>query len=268
MTGAWSGAGAADQVRSITDAHDAVASGAWMDSALGGAGTTLDALGTIADPLASVASWGVPWLVEQVQPLSEALAWLAGDPEQVEAQAGAWARVAGTARQTAATVRHQAETDLAGWSGAAADAYRTHLAGYVETVRTVAVAADGLSSALTGAGQVIAATRERVRAALAEFVEVLALRLDRWIAEEACTFGVATPWIVAQVAVLVGRWADRIAALVQALIASLDALSPLVRTLSDGLDGLLDTLHRQQRPPPAPAVLPHAPVPPPGTEGS
>src|SRR5206468_3217658 len=77
----------------VEDVHDLIASyqsGTWIDQSLGGVATSMDLLGACVDPLGTVAAWGVSWLLEHVRPLSEALDWLAGDPDQVTAYAHTW----------------------------------------------------------------------------------------------------------------------------------------------------------------------------------
>ena len=55
----------------------------WVDGSLGGVGAGLDVLGMVIDPLGSLVAWGVGWLMEHVQPLKDALDWLAGQPDEI-----------------------------------------------------------------------------------------------------------------------------------------------------------------------------------------
>jgi uncharacterized protein YukE len=229
------------------DACAEIESGSWMDPALGGPATGLDSLGTIVDPLRVVEDWGIGWLSEQIRPLREALGLLAGDPSQIEEHARTWTNVADEVRNATQTVRQQADTDLASWTGNAAEAYRTHLAAQLQAAEVAVRAAEGLSAAVTGAGLAVAATRERVREAIAEFVSVLAARLTEWLAEEACTAGSATPWVVSRVAALVGRRVDTVMELIRALLTSLKQLASLMGRLTDTLDELAELLPRLHR---------------------
>jgi hypothetical protein len=94
-----------------------------------------------------------------------------------------------------------------------------------------------------GAGLVVSMVRTLVRDLIAEFVSVLAVRLGEWLAEEAASFGIATPWVIAQVGSLVAKWAAKIARLLHALAASFRRLAPIVRRLQE----LLRELHRLLR---------------------
>ncbi|WLS44520.1 hypothetical protein Q3V37_24510 [Micromonospora profundi] len=81
-------------VEDVADTVSGIESGSWIDSTIGGVATSMDALATVLDPLGSLVSWGVGWLLEHVKPLSDALDWLAGDPDQIHAYASTWRNVA------------------------------------------------------------------------------------------------------------------------------------------------------------------------------
>jgi len=106
----------------------------WVDGTLGGVGGSLDVLGMVIDPLGSLMAWGVSWLMEHVQPLKEALDWLAGNPDEIAAHAATWRNVSaattGTHQQLADAVR----TQTTGWSGESGDAYRGHATPQLEAL--------------------------------------------------------------------------------------------------------------------------------------
>jgi hypothetical protein len=60
-----------------TAAAGSFESGSWIDGTIGGFGVAMDALGVMTDPLGTLVSWGVAWLIEHLKPLSDALDWLA-----------------------------------------------------------------------------------------------------------------------------------------------------------------------------------------------
>jgi hypothetical protein len=240
----YTGVGIAE---SITELVRGVESGSWVDGTIGGVGTSLEALGTIVDPLGSVASWGIAWLMEHVGPLSSALDWLAGDPDQITAYAKTWHTVAGLADGQSGGLREAVWRDVADWAGPTADAYRSHAAGHLGALQGLARAAGGVGSLVEGAGLLVALVRELVRDLVAEFVAVLAVRLPIWLAAEGLTFGLATPAVVAQVSALAAKWAAKISKLLLALVDSLRRLLPIVRRLDDLLNELIGLLRRLER---------------------
>ena len=65
---------------SVTDLVQGIQSGNWVDIGLGGLTTGLEALSIVMDPIGSVASNLVSFVIEHVEPLQDALDKLAGKP--------------------------------------------------------------------------------------------------------------------------------------------------------------------------------------------
>ncbi|WP_229071030.1 WXG100 family type VII secretion target [Actinoplanes sp. DH11] len=222
----------------------------WVDGTLGGVGSTMDGLAVAVDPLGSVASWGVGWLLDHVQPLRTALDELAGDPAEITAHATTWHRVAATTEVARHDYEQRLLTETATWSGATADAYRAHAAEHLTALTGLSTAATGIAAAVEGAGLLISLVRGLVTDLIAAFVATLAARLPQWLAMEGLTLGVATPFVVAQVAALVRTCAGAIRRLVRGLLSSFRRLDAMVDRLKSVLDRLLELVHRITRTPP------------------
>ncbi|GAA2703585.1 hypothetical protein ACFY2R_19620 [Micromonospora olivasterospora] len=227
-TTAFSGIYLAEDIDALMAGY---ASGSWIDATIGGLATSMDALAFVTDPLGQLVAWGVGWLIEHVKPLSDALDELAGDPDQIHAYAQTWRNVAGATAEAAAAFAGSVDGQLAGWGGAAADAYRANSGRHVAALNALTKAAYAMAEITEGAGLLVAMVRGLVRDLIAEFVSVLAVRLWEWLAEEGLTLGLATPWVVTQVTALASKWAARIARLLHALIESLRRLAPVLRRL-------------------------------------
>ncbi|MFF0659425.1 WXG100 family type VII secretion target [Micromonospora tulbaghiae] len=206
-------------------------SGGWIDVAIGGFATSMDALAVVTDPLGQLVAWGVGWLIEHVKPLSDALDELAGDPDQITAYAQTWRNIAKAAAEAGTDLSTRAARQVADWSGAAADAYRQASGRHAAALNALGRAANAMAEVTTGAGLLVAMVRSLVRDLIAEFVSVLAVRLWEWLAEEGLTLGLATPWVVTQVTALAGKWAARITRLLHGLVESLRRLAPILRRL-------------------------------------
>ncbi|MEU8211594.1 hypothetical protein AB0B85_20635 [Micromonospora sp. NPDC049044] len=243
-TTAFSGVFIAEDIDALMAGY---ASGGWIDVAIGGVATSMDALAFATDPLGQLAAWGVGWLIEHVKPLSDALDELAGDPDQITAYAQTWRNVAKEAAEAGTTFSGLVGSQVGDWGGIAADAYRRNSAGQVAALTALAKAADALAEITTGAGLLVAMVRGLVRDLIAEFVSVLAVRLWEWLAEAGLTLGLATPWVITQVTTLAGKWVARITRLLHGLIESLRRLAPMLRRLEQ-LIADLNTLVRGATP--------------------
>jgi hypothetical protein len=230
-TGLGLAADAADITAGIRD-HS------WVDGTLGGVGASLDMLSLAVDPLGTLVSWGVAWLMEHIKPLKDALDWLAGNADEVAAHAATWANVAAFTDQARQEYADRLRSEVAEWFGASGDAYRAHAGAQLQAMEGLAVAAQGISSAVEGAGLLVALVRGIVRDLIAEFIGTLAARLPQWLAEEGLTLGLATPVVVGQVAMLVAKWVDRIQHFVRGLLNSLRRLHPKLAELAAVIERL------------------------------
>ncbi|WP_433828955.1 hypothetical protein ACQP2E_06540 [Actinoplanes sp. CA-015351] len=231
----------------FADIAEGIRNNSWVDPILGGVGASLDLLTLAIDPLGGLVAWGVSWLMEHVQPLKDALDWLAGNADEVTAQAATWSNVSdftATARQDYIS---RLNTEVTGWFGAAGDAYREHARLHLETLNGLATAARGISYAVEGAGLLVALVRGIVRDLIAEFVATLAVRLPQWLAMEGLTLGIATPAVASQVSALVLKWTNRIQQFIRGLLTSLRRLHPMLDKLTGALSRLTTRANTQSR---------------------
>jgi hypothetical protein len=205
----------------------------WVDPTLGGVGASLDMLSLAVDPLGTLASWGVAWLMEHVRPLREALDRLAGNAAEVAAHAATWSNVAAFTDQAGEQYADRLRTEVSGWFGASGDAYRARADTQMRVLDGLATAARGISYAVEGAGLLVSLVRGIVRDLIAEFIGTLAARLPQWLAEEGLTLGLATPVVIGQVATLVAKWVGKIQHFVRGLLNSLRHLHPKLNELAD-----------------------------------
>ncbi|MFC4020408.1 ADP-ribosyltransferase [Micromonospora sp. GCM10011542] len=256
-TGWYSGVGVAEGIAGL---RAGIESGSWVDATIGGVGASMEALAFCTDPLGALVSWGVAWLIEHVEPLSDALDWLAGDPDQITAYAQTWHNVARHVGTQATAFAAAVDSDLADWAGAASDAYRAYAARHTSGLNDIAEAADLIGLLVEGAGLLVALVRELVRDLIADFVSVLAVRLWEWLAEAGLTLGLATPWVAAQVSSLVAKWVAKVAKVLTALAASVNRLRPIFARLGDIVDTLEAVLKSLRRTPAGHSPTPDLPT--------
>jgi hypothetical protein len=225
-------------VEDVADVCTGIHDNSWVDSTLGGVGTTLDTLSAVIDPLGALVSWGVGWLMEHVKPLKDALDWLAGNADEVAAHAATWQNVASFTREAAGDYTGRLRAEVGTWFGASGDAYRAHAAMHLKVLDGLSLAAQGISYAVEGAGLLVGLVRGIVRDLIADFIGTLAVRLPEWLAEAGLTLGIATPVVIGQVGALVAKWANKIQHFVRGLLRSLARLHPKLGRLGELLTGL------------------------------
>lgn len=186
--------------QSVGKLGDAISSGDWSGV---GAGEALDVLGAIVNPVDALASAGVSWLMENVQPLREALDMLAGDPAAIQGYAQQWRDQAQKVTASAGELGDYVQRDTAAWLGDAGEAYRKQAAEQVDGVGAAGATAESVARAVETAGQVCAAVRMIVKELIAEFVSRVLMRLPIWLGELSATAGLALPLVIADLVFLV-----------------------------------------------------------------
>jgi hypothetical protein len=230
-------------VESIVDVKNSIRSGSWSSAAIGSVYVSADLTLSYLDPLGTVASWIVAMCLEHIEPLTEVLDLLGGDPDAVTAQAQTWYNVATNTRQAADELREAVWREIPQWTGASADEYRAAAATRLIVLQGCAEAAEAKAAATQLAGAVVLVSRKMVRDLIADCVATLAVRSVEWQTEVAVTLGGATPWVGAQIATLCAKWVARVAKVVDELVVSLRRLSALV----DRVDELTVELSAQSR---------------------
>lgn len=216
-------------VESAADVTNGIQSGSWAEIGIGAAGLGLETLSIAMDPAGALLSAGVAWLMEHVEPLSQILDQLAGNADAVASHAATWRNVAQAVGEVATDFGPAVAADTAGWTGSAADAYRTRGASLTNLLSAASTASGGVGSAIEMAGMIVGIVREVVRDLIADLVG----RLIAWAAEVAFTLGLATPVVVAQATSAIAKWAARIAEIVRKLIRTINNLIPLLRRLDE-----------------------------------
>lgn len=198
------------------------------------AGAGLDTLGAIADPFDAILSSAIGWVIEHVWFLHEPLDALAGDPQQIVAQAQTWHNVSRALGEVAADYRGKV-AQTPGWDGAAGDGYRAAVGTCTRALDGVAAQAEQLSGLILGTGAAVGTVRALIRDLIAEF---LSWAISCGLAALATTVvtggGSVAAFVVGVVAEAVAL-AQRIARRVSRL---LDALSEAGGTAGQVVDGM------------------------------
>lgn len=222
----------------VSDTYEAISSGSWVEAGLGIVGVGLEVAAVVVDPFGTLAGFGVGWLIEHVEPLQEALNWVAGDPDQIQAYAKTWSNVSEKINEAAQAHKQAIEHDISEWTGATATAYRARAAETADALAAATKAAEAASEAIQMAGGVVAAVRMVVRDIVAQTVGRLAV----WAAEAVFTLGVGIPVVATQAAVYVAKTMNTISKLFRKLASTMSKLTPLLRKLKDAFAAIMKKL--------------------------
>lgn len=66
------------------DLNEAMESNSWVAESLAAFGTAMDVQQLVSDPLQTLMSWGISWILDHMSPLKDWLNELAGNPGEVQ----------------------------------------------------------------------------------------------------------------------------------------------------------------------------------------
>lgn len=241
------GSGVLDDIEGIATG---LKEGSWLDVGMSTLAMGADVLGTVVDPLGTLIAWGAGWLIEHFNPMKGWLEQLAGDADQVKANAQTWGNVAEAMGGLAEDLEMDAKGLMADARGAAAMGYLAANGDVSKSLRTAGKAAAAMSGALGVLATVVKVVHDLVRDAIANIIGTLASA----IIEAVVTVGFAIPAIIAQVQIKVGAKAAEMGAKITGLLKSakslfkqltslkglLELLKSLLKKGKQGLKGLKD----------------------------
>ena len=241
------GSGVLDDIEGIATG---LKEGSWLDVGMSTLAMGADVLGAVVDPLGTLIAWGAGWLIEHFNPMKGWLEQLAGDADQVKANAQTWGNVAEAMGGLAEDLEMDAKGLMADARGAAAMGYLAANGDVSKSLRTAGKAAAAMSGALGVLATVVKVVHDLVRDAIANIIGTLASA----IIEAVVTVGFAIPAIIAQVQIKVGAKAAEMGAKITGLLKSakslfkqltslkglLELLKSLLKKGKQGLKGLKD----------------------------
>jgi uncharacterized protein YukE len=185
----------------------------------------LDLLGALMDPLGSLATAGVGWLIEHVRFLHEGLDMLAGNPDEVTRQAGSWEDIASDTQRSSQEYESKAASLGTTWTSAAGQAYQHAAHNYAELLRGASGASTAAAHAMRVGGALVGVERGAIKDAIAVFVGELIRDALVALASSWCTFGGSVAAFIGDAVARAGALAARIARRIAKLAERLGELA-------------------------------------------
>lgn len=232
------GAGAVDSAvkwaQSVDDLANDMTLDNWLDMALTSGVLTLDAVATYSDPIGSLFSAGIGFVLEHLSPLNDWFDELAGDPDEVAAFAQTWRNVQTEVGLVRVHFGDASRVRLEEMTGDGVAAYRTRSNDLKDKLAAISSSAGGTAASFDTLGQLVDVTHDLVRDALSDIVG----SLISYALELALTLGAATPLVIHQASTRVASLAGTVGTQVKALVRSARNLEDLVRGLRRIIDDI------------------------------
>jgi hypothetical protein len=221
---ATSGTGLIDDIVTLSTA---IHEGNWVDAALAGVGTALDAVATAIDPLGSLIAWGVGWVLDHIDPLKSWLNDLTGDAGRVIGFAQTWANTSAALQEQAQVLLHRATSDLAGMYGEAVTAYQQRADHLAKAVSTLGTASAAIAGGLQLVSTLVQVVHDLVRDTISQVIGSCTSALA-WAAT-----GVGIPYAITVVSERAAALSAKISAKITGLIRSIGKLDTALTKLDD-----------------------------------
>ncbi|QWF80039.1 hypothetical protein [Amycolatopsis sp. CA-230715] len=220
INAATAGSGMLNDVAStVTDFRK----GDWVNAGFDLGTDALDLLGAAMDPLGTLASAGVGWLIEHISFLKEGLDALAGNPEAVTAKAVTWSNI--SKQLTESAEAYEKSTAKLTSEGTAAEAYQGTAKGYADTLRGAATHADAASTAMNVGAALVGTERGLIRDMISSFVGGLILKGLAAIATSWCSFGGSVAAFIADTVLEGASLAEKITTKIAKIVQKLEELA-------------------------------------------
>jgi hypothetical protein len=211
-----------DAASTLTD----VRNGDWGNAAFDVGTDALDLLGAAMDPLGTLASAGVGWLIEHISFLKQGLDELAGNPEAVTAKAVTWSNVSKQLTTSADEYEKSAATLGQSFTdGNAAAAYQATAKSYAATLRGAAGHAQGASTAMNIGAALAGTERGLIRDMISSFVGELIIKGIAALAASWCSFGGTVAAFIADTVIEGSILAEKISTKIAKVVEKLETLA-------------------------------------------
>jgi methyl-accepting chemotaxis protein len=230
-----------DAASTLTDARNGDGGNLAMD-----VGTdALDLLGAAMDPLGTLASAGVGWLIEHISFLKDGLDKLAGKPEAVTAKAVTWSNISKQLTETAEQYERKAAKVGQSFSDCgSAEAYQKTAESYVGVLRGAASHADSASTAMNVGAALVGTERGLIRDMISSFVGELIVKALAALAASWCTFGGTIAAFIADTVVEGGVLAEKISTRITKIVEKLESLAKGAGKSKAALEGAANALKK------------------------
>ncbi|RSM34434.1 hypothetical protein DMA12_48335 [Amycolatopsis balhimycina DSM 5908] len=230
-----------DAASTLTDARN----GDWGNLAMDVGTDALDLLGAAMDPLGTLASAGVGWLIEHISFLKDGLDKLAGKPEAITAKAVTWTNIAKQLTETAESYEQKAKKVQESFSDCgSAEAYQKTAESYVGVLRGAASHAEGASTAMNIGAALVGTERGLIRDMISSFVGELIIKALAALAASWCTFGGTIAAFIADTVIEGGVLAEKISTRIAKIVEKLESLAKGAGKSKAALEGAANALKK------------------------
>lgn len=235
---ALSGAGLLEDGEMLVSA---ISSGSFLEGGMAVLSAGLDVAAAAIDPIGTLISWGVGWLLDHLEPLKGWLNEFTGDAGAVMGGAQTWANIGESLGASAESLMSSLTATLGEMTSVAVDAYKASVSAVAEHVAMVASLSGAISTGLGVASTIVQVVHDLVRDVIAQIVGSLLSAIIEMIA----SVGTLAPKVIASMSMKVSAMSAKVSKTISKATGAFSKLSTLFKqsdTLLGSLRGKFDEM--------------------------
>lgn len=201
-------------------------------------GFVSDAAKIATDPVGALVGSGVEFVINFVQPVQDAIEYVAGDEAALTKSAEEFTEVQEQLDDFAKVLTEKLDEGIADWDGEAADATRRKMAEFVEGVQNTGAQANNLSQILQLSATFVEAAEGIIKGLLQDFLTWAIMTWVPALASAGPTFGASTAAAGTATTVQAGVTISRTAQRVQQAVTIIQQISSALEKLKKIVDGI------------------------------
>jgi len=243
----YEGAGVVESVAGFVDTLTGDSEGEGVDvidAAIGGAGMVVDVVGSAANPLASVFSAGVGWLMEHISFIREPLDALLGNPDEINANTDQLKQAALEVKTIAQEHRDDVEAMGGSWSGDSAEAFRKNQQQLAAQYEALGKTMDGTAAIYAISGALVCELRALVFDWISDLVGELIAGALIAAASAGPTFGGSIAAYCGYSGTRAGMLATKMAGRLSKLLSAMERFGARIAKITEKMSGLMKGLEK------------------------
>ena len=221
---------------SVDDLHADLTGDNWIDFALSTGVLTIDAVATYSDPIGSLISAGLGFVVEHIKPFNDWFDELAGDPEAVAAFAATWRNIGYEVGNIRYGLEADRESRMASMEGPGVRAYSRQSKSLALKLHVIYKGSVGAADAYEALSEIVDLVHDLIRDCLCDIIG----SIISYATELIITLGAATPLVIHQASTRVAALSGKVGPQVSGVVTS-------GRSLADKLDELKSIVDQMPR---------------------
>jgi len=196
------------------------------------------------DPLNTLISNGLGFVIDYIEPLKEALEFVTGSPDALNAAADTYAQLSADIDQLGSTLHDELTTGFANWQGDASDTAHQEMARFLDGIHGTATLSGYIVQLLKASASMMQAAKDIIIGIIADFVEQMLITWAVGLATTLITAGLSDVAATAATVTEAGIATGKAGAEVSKVGKLIDKVGSLIKKIMDMIRKIAELLKK------------------------